>query len=65
MKREEAIKKLIGEDITDLQQMFANNDYFYIEDILSGGFQGYLSYTNEMLALEIWERDEIKVEIKD
>lgn len=61
--QDKAIEWLIDDDINDLQQMFMNDDFSYIHDILSGGFDGYNSFTKDQLAQEISERKEEEVAV--
>lgn len=51
--RAQALDYLIERDITDIEQMLADNDLTFLDSILRAGFDGYESFNNRQLAEEI------------
>ena len=65
--RKEALDYLVERDITDIEQMLADNDIVFIDSILRAGFDGYESFNNSQLAEEIRHStsDEDEIEVTD
>jgi len=56
--RDNAIDTLVADDIdTILTAKGEYNDEFFLSEILSSGFRGYNSFTDEELEKELVERD--------
>jgi hypothetical protein len=51
--RAQALDYLVERDITDIEQMLADNDIAFIDSVLRAGFDGYESFNNSQLEEEI------------
>ena len=56
LKRQEAIDKLVDDDIDSIITGNQDGDDSYIAALLEYGHKGYADYTNEALASELYER---------
>ena len=56
INRENAISKLIDDEIDNIKTGLYDGDNSYINDIFNEGFKGYQNFTNEELKIECNER---------
>ena len=56
LKRQEAINKLVDDDINSFITGNQDGDDSYAAALLEFGHKGYADYTNEELASELYER---------
>ena len=56
LTREEALKKLLDNECSTVEQMVLQNDLSYVNDIFTSGFKGYINFTNKELASELYEQ---------
>ena len=64
LTRNEAIDKLINNDLDCIITGHQENDNSYLFDLLECGFKGYNNYNNKNLIIELYEIFEIKYSIK-
>ena len=59
LKRQEAIDKLVDDDLDSFHTGHLDGDNSYAAALLEFGHKGYADYTNEELAAELFERNDI------
>jgi hypothetical protein len=58
LKRQDAINKLVDDDIDSFITGHQDGDDSYAAALLEFGHKGYADYTNEELAAELFERND-------
>lgn len=58
IKRQDAIDRLVDDDIDSFHTGYQDGDDSYAAALLEYGHKGYANYTNEELAAELFERND-------